>query len=180
MSQIYKRVTSGSLPPDVPTSFVTDSGTATPAANILNVLGNDTTVNDVDGLRSIGSGNTVTYQLTNRLQGTGSTVGNTTADIITFSLGATPGTFKFHFEVAAFESTTPAGVGYSIEASARTTGAAATIIASPDGDEDEDVILQDDADWAVIASGNNVILRVTGVTALTLNWGAVGYYVYIG
>lgn len=62
MSQIFKPLTSGSpLPPTIPTSFVTNSGTAVPAANVLNVLGSTVAAGSTP-FQSIGSGSTVTYQ----------------------------------------------------------------------------------------------------------------------
>ena len=54
MSQIY---TSVSSTPSVPTEFVTDDGSAIPAANILNVLGGQ-------GIETEGSGDTITINLT--------------------------------------------------------------------------------------------------------------------
>lgn len=57
MSQICKPLTaSGPIPPNIPTSFVTDSGTATPNANILNVMGGN-------GAQTSGSGNTITVNV---------------------------------------------------------------------------------------------------------------------
>jgi hypothetical protein len=48
--------------PEIPTEFITDSGTAVPIANQLELLG-EVVANGVNPFRSIGSGNTVTYQV---------------------------------------------------------------------------------------------------------------------
>lgn len=164
--------------PTVPTSFVTENGTAIPAANVLNVLGASTNVDDPGGIATDGAGNTVTILLTNRLSENGTTIGATIDDLVTLALGATPGTYIFEFKVCGFNSTTPAGLGYNFFGAVRTNGIAATVIGTPDGffNEDAAVIA---ADIDLIAVGNNAVLRVTGVAGLTINWSTVGLYTFV-
>lgn len=57
MSQIHVPSTSAPPPPAVATTYVTDSGNAVPAANILNVLGSS-------GISTSGAGSTITLTLT--------------------------------------------------------------------------------------------------------------------
>jgi hypothetical protein len=62
MSQIFKPLeSSGPIPPIIATSYVTDSGTAVPSANILNVITSG------NGITDIGSGNTITFSLTSEI-----------------------------------------------------------------------------------------------------------------
>lgn len=170
------------MPPVVATTYVTDvNSPAIPAANILNVLGNDTTANNNNGLRTDGSSgsNTLTVQLTNRLQGTGSTIGATTADLVTFPLGATPGAFNFEIKVIGFDSATPSATGFTILGTMRTTGVAAALVGTPDETVVEDVAMIS-ADVDMVASGNNLIIRVTGVAGLSISWNTVSTYVFVG
>lgn len=178
MSQIFGSV-SGS--PSVATSYVTDNGTATPAANILNILGVDSTDNNNNGISTAapGSSNTVTVILTNRLQGEDSTVGAVNGDIVTFPLGASAGTFTFDINISAFNSSTPLAAGYKIFGTVRTTGAAATLIGTPDKVVHEEGALSA-ANADLVVSGNSAIIRVLGVAGLTINWGATATYVYRG
>lgn len=163
---------SGPVPPQVPTSFVADSGTATPAANILNVPGAQATTNIDNGVRTTGSGNTLSVVLTNRTTGTVSTADATLTTLVTFPLGATPGVYFVYGNVQAFNSTTPAGGCYGFSAGFRTDGATATEIATQYHDEFEEAALAS-ADIFVSASGNNVLLQVQGVAATSINWNAL-------
>lgn len=180
MSQIFKDVTAGGLPPSVPTSFVTDDGTAIPAANVLNVLGN-TTTGDGDGLETIANpnlGDNIEIVLTNYLVGTGTSTNASVVDLVTLPLAATAASYRFRFDVTGRETTTGATVGYTFFASAKTTGLAATIVSTPfvDNDEDASVVT---AQIDMVSSGNSVILQVTGVAALTIAYKAVGTYVVV-
>ena len=188
MSQIYRSTSAGPSPPDVATSYTTDNGTAVPSANVLQVNAIDVTDNNVNGIQTTGglaeagASNRVQVELTNRLQGTATSTNASNADIITFALdAANPMVYRFNFDVSGRSTAgnfTGEGVGYRVLATARTDGAAATIIETPFIDADEDTNLMG-ASIDFIASGNNVILRAVGIAAETISYGAVGYYLEV-
>ena len=173
--------TSGPIPPTVATTYVTDvNSPAIPAANVLNVLGNDTTVNNDNGVRTDGSSgsNTLTVQLTNRLQGSGSTVGAVTADIVTFT-PTVVGTYCLEFRTSAYNTTSTLGAGYNVFGAIRFDGVNCNVCGSADTiDNEEGAMTACDID--IVVSGANAILRVTGYAAQTINWGAVGLYTFRG
>ncbi len=174
--------------PAVATSFTTDTGTAVPAANILDVRAVDVQANNDNGIQTRGGVSTVAgglndleIQLTNRIQGGLTTVGAGTSDLTLISFDAAPfsgtaGVYVFDFRVAAFESATPSGGVYTLSGGLRTNGTTPVIIGA-----DFDKIVHEDAalataDVNILVSGNNLIVRFTGVAALTIAWDIVGTY----
>lgn len=186
MSQIYKSSASGPVPPTVATSYTTQNGTAVPAANILIINANDSTENNDNGIISkggvagTGTANEVDIIITNRLQGTGTTVGVIipTADVITF-LPLTIGTYSLEYAVSAYNTTSTLGAGYKVFGAVRFDGVNSHICGSADTfDNEEGAMVACDLD--VVVSGANIILRVTGYAGQTINWGAVGFYTFRG
>ena len=172
---------SGPVPPVVATSYVTDvNSPAIPAANILNVLGNDTTANDDDGIRTDGSSgsNTLTVQLTNRIQGSVTTTDATTTTIITFPLSAA-GTYALDVNVVAHNSTASLGAAYAMFVGFRSDGVTATKLNLEDKIVNEEAGMTD-CNVISTASGNNALIQVIGIAANTINWNAVGTYVFRG
>ncbi len=175
MSQFYQGVTEGSLPPSVPTSFVTDAGTAIPIANILNVLTSDAATNNDNGIADTGTGNTVTIQLTNRLTGTITTADDTTTTVIAFGMGATPGTFYVSGNVQAFAGSIPASASFSFTGGYRTDGVTAVELGTEYHDPFQDVSLIT-TDITLSTVGNNILLNVIGVAATSINWNSLLEY----
>jgi hypothetical protein len=159
--------------PQIPTQFVGNVGVAIPIGNVLEILG------DVDqGLTTIASGNTVEITFTNRLQGIATSINGSTEDLITFTLQATPGSYRFDFQITGRDTTTNDALGYTMFCSARTDGITATVVATPFTDTDEDSSLIS-ASLAFVASGNDVIVQVTGVVGQTINYKCLGNYVVV-
>ena len=165
-------MTSGGSGPGVLTFLEGNSGgpVAPNGANIIFVVGGP-------GLTVVGNPGTSTLTINEDgvLEGSATTVGAVTANIITLALGATPGTYILEARIAAFNSSTPAGGGVWALGTFITDGATATLIASDATDTFFSAALATAAvDW--IASGNNAVLRVTGVALLTINWRATAEY----
>ncbi len=101
---------------------------------------------------------------------------------IDFSIAnAVSGTYQFNLRVAAFCSTAnggPLSAGYEIVYCCRTTGAASSIIGTP-----EKVINEEGAlsvgNVTIVASANNMIVRVLGTAAKTVNWKAELTYTFV-
>lgn len=131
-----------------------------------------------DNALIIGDGST-TVQASNQLlaEGTAQTVGNVTADVITLDLGGSAAGYRLEAMVVGFESTTPAAPDFSIRGGARTTGAASAVIGTPTKEGEGDTLTETDVEF--IASGNNLIVRVTGETGLTINWRASMRYISV-
>lgn len=106
--------------------------------------------------------------IANKVEGTGTTIGATTDDILSFPLGAVDGTYQFEARVKAYNASTPTGSGYNIYATFITDGATATLIGQQ-SIFNETMVLED-ADAYFIASGNNAVLQVLGVAGLTIAW----------
>lgn len=185
MSQIYKALSSSApLPPTIPTSFVTDvNSPAIPAANVLDVVGGFVSTNNINLIQTDGSsgGNILTVQLTNIAQGFIGTSDATPTTIITFPLGATPGTFKFNGNIEAYDTTDIAGAAFEYQAAVRSTGAAGVFIGGS-------VIYEDafkeaattSADINVILAGNNLLVQVIGIAGKNIDWRAILTYRFVG
>lgn len=182
MSQFYIGTTAGSLPPSVPTSFVTDSGTVIPSGNTVNINGGSSTKNTANGIDVIanatGSNNQV-VELTNRITGTATTTdGTTTVALYTFPLGAVPGTYIFTTTVVAYNITDSTSAGYASYRTVRTTGAAGVLIsANISSIAEEGVMTASEVTNSI--SGNGVLLNVIGIAGKTINWRAVTTYIFV-
>ncbi len=171
MSQIYKSLASGPVPPTVPTQFTEDTGVATPAGNNLNVFGDDTTSNDVDGITTTGAGSTVTILLTNRVSISTTTsdgAGQTqTVNLFTPSAGTS---IAFRFLVTGYDTANNETAGGELIGLARSAGGTLVVIGTNDTFDESDVALAA-TDWDIIDTGSPILQATfTGVAGRTIAW----------
>lgn len=169
-------------PPAVPTDFVTDSGTAIPALNILNVNGGDTNVDNDNGIRVIANltgSNNMVVQLTNRITGTVTTTDATPTTLVSLSMGSTAGVYTVWGHLVAYDVTDAAGASYGYEGAAITDGAVGTEIGSEVRNLFEQAALAT-SDFAFAVSGNNAEIVVTGIVGKVINWSGLFNYRFQG
>ncbi len=123
---------------------------------------------------------TITVNGSNQLQvataptGTGTTVGLTTADLIT----VTPTdlkSFSIQCLVSGYDTANNEMIGGELLGTGR-KNTTVTIVGTPDKTAEADAGLST-ASYDLVASGANFIVRVTGVAGRTINWGARLNYV---
>ena len=180
MSQFFQGVTAGSLPPSVATTYVTDDNSpAVPAANILNVLGSDTTANDDDGIRTDGSSgnNTLTVQLTNRIKVTTTTSdGAGQSQTVTVFTPLVSSGITFIVSVTGYDSSNNEMSGGELVGVARRSAGGVTVVVGTNDTFDESDAALAASDWDVITDGTLIQIQFTGVAARTINWSATFVY----
>ena len=172
--------TSGPVPPTVATSYVTDvNSPAIPAANVLNVLGSDTTSNDSDGIRTDGSSgsNTLTIQLTNRTHVTSTTSDGAgqTQTVTVFTPTVATG-ITFTVSVTGYDSLNNEVTGGELVGIARSSAGGVVVVVGTNDTFDESDAGLIASDWDVVTNGTVIQMQFVGVVGLTISWSAVFIY----
>lgn len=127
------------------------------------------------GIKTVGTANTLTVTLTNRMTGQVTTTDATVTTIITLPLGVVSAVYSitgYYTPIIKSGASTGQGASYYFDSAFRTDGTTATEIASEYNTtlEDSSMAL---ADIVVSASGGNALIRVKGLAATTINWDAI-------
>ncbi len=184
MSQIYKIVTAGTLPPSVPTSFVTQNGTAVPAANVLIVNAFDSIENNANGIITkggvvgTGTANEVDVVITNRIQITATTSdgGGQTQNVnLLTPPNSSSSTFKMR--VSGYDAVNNETSGGELVGVSRTSsGGVLVVIGTNDTFVEEDVGLNTSV-WDVVDTASPILqAEFTGVAGRTVVWTALFEY----
>lgn len=136
------------------------------------------------GASAVVDNSSIEINIFNQLQIVGSasgittTVGAVIGTLITFPMGAIPGTRQFDIIITGFDVAGTAGAGYLMVATARTDGVNAFVCGTADSTDNEDPAFFP-ADIFFTAVGNNVVVTVLGVAGFTINWRGLARSVFV-
>ncbi len=141
-----------------------DVGTAVSpdgAGNIstLATLSSDFNILEIQAVGDPGA-NTITVTQFNTLTGFISGLGPTTVNVITFDLGVDAAVYIMDISMVVADTAAAEGAGYNLFGTIRTTGAAASLVGTPDIITNEEGALVD-GDANMIATGNNFQIQYT-------------------
>ena len=173
MSNAYLLTSSNNLPPDVPTSFVTDDGTSIPALNVENILGVDSTENNSNGIFTRANpdlSNNLEIVLSNRISvitTTSDGAGQTQTITLMTPTNATALNFECNF-IAYDAANDEAGGGDQQGISRKSAGTAVIVNVSDSFDQSDPGLVS--IDWNVIPTAGDLQAEVVGVAGRTLTW----------
>jgi len=120
--------------------------------------------------------------ITNRLQGTTTTVDSTPTPIITFT-PTVIGTYSIEVRIAAYNTTSSLGAGYSMFSAVRFDGVNSNLCGTPDRIVNEEGTMAappPGANCTITVSGADILVNGIGYGAENINWSAVGLYTFVG
>lgn len=181
MSQIYKSIASGPIPPAVPTQFTADDASiAIPVANNLNVFSRDTVDDNANGIQTTADPNgsdNLYVELTNRIRVTATTsdgAGQTqTVTIFTPPLSSA---ITFVVSITGYDSANNELSGGELVGVARRSGAGTTVVVGTNDTFEESDAGLTTTDYDVVTNGTLIQMEFVGVAGRTINWSAVFIY----
>lgn len=173
MSQVIKNLAAGPVPPSVPTSFVTDDGTAIPALNVLNVNGIDSIENNVNGILTRANPNlsdNLEIILSNRISVTATTSdGGGQTQTVTLMTPTNATGIEFSSSIIGYDSANDESAGGSQEGICRKSAGTVTIVGTNDSLDEADAGLIA-VDWNIVGSGGDLAVEFTGIAGRTIVW----------
>jgi hypothetical protein len=166
MSQIFKAVTAGNLPPSVPTSFITDIGTVIPSANVVEIHGGPGVVVLAN---PDGSNEMLVTVIDEAYTGTATTV-DATPQVLNINIPVPNNSaMSFRVNLVAYDPTNNIGLAGELLAGIRNVSGTLTVISVPDRTVNADLALVGST-YTLTSSTTFAQVQVQGVLGHTLNW----------